>query len=272
MKGAIIGDIVGSRWEFNNIFTKDFQWLDRKKNYFTDDTVMTVAVADAVMKWKESGTKDYEYLRELAIESMQIIGENYPRCGFGGRFIKWIFGDAVPLDSCGNGSAMRVSSVAWFADSLAECIEMAKAVTDISHNHPEGIKGAVCTAVCIYGALHGATKSEIKKTAMQYYPDFKDEKFTVDEIRKTYWHNELSQYTVPQAIQCFLESKNYEEAIRNCISIGGDSDTLGAICGGIAEAFYKKVKGDDEIEWYLDYRLNSVVDKFDEMISKRKSE
>ena len=231
MLGAIIGDIVGSRFEWNNIKTKDFDFLTYKCSA-TDDSIMSLAVAQAILDCKGN----YANLGNAVVSRMQEIGRPYPNCGFGGMFYQWIYSDdPQPYGSFGNGAAMRVSACGFAANSLDEAIALSKAVTEVTHNHPEGIKGAEATAVAIYLAREGKSILEIRDYIdKHYYPM----DFTLDGIRATYEFNETCQNTVPQAIMAFLESTDFEDAIRNAISIGGDSDTLAAITGGIAEAYY----------------------------------
>lgn len=231
MLGAIIGDIVGSRFEWNNHRNKEFD-LFTTECFPTDDSIMTLSVAKAILESKE----DFSDLSEKTENFMQKIGRNYPDCGYGGNFFYWIFSDAPkPYNSYGNGAAMRVSAVGFVANSLEEVKSLSRKVTEITHNHPEGIKGAEATAMAIYLAKIGKDISEIRDFITKNYYTLD---FTLDEIRDTYEFNETSQNTVPQALQAFFESTNFEDAIRNAISIGGDSDTLAAICGGIAEAYY----------------------------------
>ena len=193
---------------------------------------MTLALAKAVLISKP----DYSDLSQNAVECMQSVGRNYPDCGYGGGFRKWMFSDdPKPYNSYGNGAAMRVSAAGFAASSLEEAKELSKKITGVTHNHPEGIKGAEATAVAIYMARNGSSLLEIRDYIdMNYYPM----NFTLDGIRNTYKFNETCQDTVPQALMAFLESIDFEDAIRNAISIGGDSDTLAAICGGVAEAYY----------------------------------
>ena len=244
MLGAIYGDIVGSVYEFNNIRTKNFE-LFSEKSKFTDDTVMTLAVANALVIFDEMTREEncldapsknnLAYFKEILISEMHTTGEKYPHAGYGGRFRFWLKEKQTePYGSYGNGSAMRVSPVAWYANSLEECLGFAKASAEITHNHPEGIKGAVVTAGATYLARTGATMDEIKAFVAKYYKI----DFTLDEIRPTYVFNETCRDTVPQAMQAFFESNSFEDAIRNAISIGGDSDTLAAITGAVAEAYY----------------------------------
>jgi len=227
MLGAIIGDIVGSVYEWNNIKTKDFP-LFSEKCFFTDDTVMTVAVADALLN---GGTTDN------FIDSMKKFGRLYPNSGYGGRFGSWVLSDErEPYNSWGNGSAMRVAPCGWFAKSLDEAETLAEKSAAVTHNHPEGIKGAQATAAAIYLARDGMKKDNIKDYIESKYKY--DLSRTLDEIRPVYRFNETCQETVPEAIIAFLESSSFEDAIRNAISLGGDSDTLAAITGSIAEAYY----------------------------------
>ncbi|MBQ9845420.1 MAG: ADP-ribosylglycohydrolase family protein [Oscillospiraceae bacterium] len=256
MYGAIIGDIVGSVYEFDNIKTKDFP-LFSDKCFFTDDTVMTAAVAKALMLY---GELDTELFRYGLVKTMHEIGNKYINCGYGGKFKVWIrekFDE--PYNSWGNGSAMRVSPVIWYAKTLEEAEILAKATADVTHNHPEGIKGAVVTACAGWLAKNGASKEEIAEYISRHY----DIGFTLDEIRPLYAFDESCQGTVPQAMVAFLESESFEDAIRNAISIGGDSDTLAAITGAVAEGFY----GIDSTivkyaESYLDEELRETVNNF----------
>ncbi|WP_431810739.1 N-6 DNA methylase [Lysinibacillus capsici] len=231
MLGAIIGDIVGSRFEWNNNRSKQFDFLTYKCSV-TDDSIMSLAIAKALLESKA----DYSDLSENAVKYMQSIGVHYPNCGYGSRFRGWIHSDnPKPYGSYGNGAAMRVSSCGFVANSLEEAKQLSKAVTEVTHNHPEGLKGAEATAVAIFLACSGKNLLEIRDyITKNYYPL----NFTLDEIRDSYEFTESCQDTVPQALEAFFESKNFEDAIRNAISIGGDSDTLAAITGGIAEAYY----------------------------------
>lgn len=231
MLGAIIGDIVGSRFEWNNHRSKDFEFLTYKC-FPTDDSIMSLAIAQAILVSK----KDHSDLSKNAIECMQNVGRNYLNCGYGGSFYGWIFSnDPKPYNSYGNGAAMRVSAAGFAANSIEEAKKLSRLVTEVSHNHPEGIKGAEATAVAIFMAKTGSNIFEIRDYIdKNYYPM----NFTLDEIRDTYHFNETCQGTVPQALQAFFESTGFEDAIRNAISIGGDSDTVAAICGGVAEAYY----------------------------------
>lgn len=231
MIGAIIGDIAGSRFEFDNYRKKDFE-LFTPDCFPTDDSIMTVAVGKAILQCGG----DYSRLSQRAVECMQELGRPYPDCGFGGSFYKWIYSDdPQPYNSYGNGAAMRVSGAGFASGSLEEAKELAYKVTAVSHNHPEGIKGAESVAVAIYLAKSGSTKDEI---AAYIRGNYYKTNFTLDEIRPTYEFNETCQNTVPQAFAAFFEADDFEDTIRNAISVGGDSDTLAAIAGSIAEAYY----------------------------------
>lgn len=231
MLGAIIGDIVGSRFEFDNHRSKDFE-LFCDECFITDDSIMSLAIAHAIV----SSKPDYSDLSANAIKYMQIIGRHYPFCGYGGRFQEWMFSDdPMPYKSYGNGAAMRVSAAGFASQSLDEVKKLSRLVTEVTHNHPEGIKGAEATAVAIFMAMSGKDKDEIKAYVEKSY--YKID-FTLDEIRDSYLFDESCQKTVPEALEAFFESTGFEDAIRNAISIGGDSDTVAAITGGIAEAYY----------------------------------
>lgn len=231
MLGAIIGDTVGSRFEWHNHRSKDFDFLTYKCEP-TDDSIMTLAIAKAILKSEGNVNK----LSDLVVRYMQQLGRLYSDAGYGGAFRKWIrSSDPKPYGSFGNGAAMRVSPVGFAAKSMDEAKAMSKAVTKVTHNHPEGLKGAEATTVAIFMALHGKSMLEIRDYIdKNYYPM----NFTLDDIRDSYQFNETCQDTVPQAMMAFFESTGFEDAIRNAISIGGDSDTLAAITGGIAEAYY----------------------------------
>lgn len=261
MIGAILGDIVGSIYEFGNIKTKEFELFD-KECFFTDDSVMTVAIAEALMQYDAINENNIEEFKEKLIDVMHEIGIKYPDCGYGGHFLMWIMlNDRTPYNSYGNGSAMRVSSVGWYARTLEETELIAKATAEVSHNHPEGIKGAVATAGAVFLARTGATMDEIKQYISKYYTI----DFTIDEIRSTYDYDITCQGTVPQAMQAFFESDSFEDAIRNAISIGGDSDTLAAITGAVAEAYYGIPDDLKETALsYLDDRLLDITERFEE--------
>lgn len=237
MIGAIIGDIVGSRFEFNNIKTKYFD-LFAKNSVFTDDTVMTIAVADWFMNAKNRNSQ-----RE-AVEFLHKWGRKFPDVGYGSSFVRWLLrNDYLPYNSCGNGAAMRISPVGFLSKSEDMTKKMSNVITGTTHNHPEGLKGAECTAVMIYRARKGASKEELKEYALSVYPEIAD--LDYEELRRTYEHNlEICQLTLPQAIYCFLISENFEDCLRTTISIGGDCDTTAAISCAIAEAYYKYIPED----------------------------
>lgn len=226
MLGAIIGDIVGSVYEWDNYKAKDFQPLFHPRAFFTDDTVCTVAVADALLNGKDPALTLKEWGRRY-----------WDNGGWGGRFAQWLQSeDITPYGSFGNGAAMRVSAAGHIADSVEEAINLSKRVTEVTHNHPEGLRGAAATAVAIHLALHDNSAENIRsEIAWRFGYNLN---MTVDEIRPGYCFNETCQGTVPQALLCALEAKNYEDAVRNAISIGGDSDTVAAIAGGVAEALF----------------------------------
>ncbi len=236
MLGAITGDTVGSRYEFSPVKTTDFQ-LFGDHTTFTDDTVMTISVAQWLLNDPIHSHKSLE-------QQMVELAKEEPQRGYGGRFFNWLFmprtinkdGIRRPYNSFGNGSAMRVSSVGWMFDTLEETESVAEISASITHNHPEGIKGAQSVAAAIFMARNGKSKKEIKDYIVGKYGY--DLNRTCDEIRPRYGFNETCQGSVPEAIIAFLESHDYESAIRLAVSLGGDSDTQACIAGGIAEAFY----------------------------------
>lgn len=237
MLGAILGDIIGSRFEFRNNIpmnafkSKDFD-LFNKDSKATDDSIMTMAIAKSV--WESH--VDWNSLGKNAIAAMQEFGRKVKYAGYGGSFRNWIWMEKPePYNSFGNGSAMRVSPVAFVAKSLEECHQFAVAVTEVTHNHPEGVKGGVCESECVWLAKNGASKDDIKKYVEENYYDLN---FSIDEIRPSYKWDVTCQGSLPQAIKCFLESNSFEDAVRLAVSLGGDSDTQAAMAGAIAEAFY----------------------------------
>lgn len=257
MTGAIIGDVVGSRFEFDNYKSKDFEMFHTECD-FTDDSVMTLAIAKALQTYGK--ITDYEDFKKHLVEVMHEVGRRYPQCGYGGRFWEWVnYNRTEPYNSYGNGSAMRVSPVGWFAKSLSECEELAKATAEVTHDHPEGIKGAVSVAGAIYLARTRKRMDIIKEYVKRFY----DIDFTLDEIREDYDFYEICQKSVPQAFEAFFESTSFEDTIRNAISIGGDSDTIAAIAGSIAEAYYGV---DEEMKEtalsYLDEYLLEIAESF----------
>ncbi len=261
MLGAIIGDIVGSIYERNNIKTKDFEFF-KDYCFYTDDTVMTVAVATALRKWYFSDKKGgIEQLKQTLIDSMHVFGNAYPNSGYGSRFSVWLRKhERLPYNSYGNGSAMRVSPVAYVAKDIEEVKLLAKATAQVTHNHEEGVKGAEATAVAIFLARKKLPIAEIKKYIEKNYYAMS---FTLEEIRPVYKFDVSCQGTVPPALQAFFESNSFEDAIRNAISIGGDSDTLACITGSVAEAYYG-IPSDIKLKLkdYLDPCLSSIIEDF----------
>lgn len=262
MLGAIIGDIVGSRFEWDNHKSKNFDLFTLGCSP-TDDSIMSLAVAKALLASKE----DWSRLSENAVKYMQEIGRDYPNCGYGGNFFYWILSDnPQPYASYGNGAAMRISAVGFVADSIEQAKYLSQAVTQVSHNHPEGIKGAEAVAIAIFLARKGYSLLEIRNyIERHYYPM----DFTLDQIREAYIFDVTCQGSVPQAFQAFFESENFEDAIRNAISIGGDSDTIAAICGGLAEAYYgipDSIR--QEALSFLDERLLEIVVEFENTYPK----
>ena len=235
MYGAILGDIIGSPFEFDRgDKTKDFKLFSRR-SHFTDDSVMTLAVCEALLKVGQDAT--VKEIEDAVITSMQSWGRRYPHEGYGGYFRCWLTArHPEPYNSFGNGSAMRVSAAGWLYDSLEKTRVVAKATANVTHNHPEGIKGAEATASAIFMARNGSSKEEIKKyIENEFHYDLNR---TLDEIRPSFHMDETCQKTVPEAIIAFLEARDFEDAIRNAVSLGGDTDTLGAITGSIAEAYF----------------------------------
>lgn len=231
MLGALIGDFVGSRFEWENIKTKEFD-LFHPQCDFTDDSIMTIAVAEALSKTAPT----FGDLERQTVQSMLFWGRRYPDKGYGGSFYQWLQNDnPQPYNSYGNGAAMRVSPCGWAGKNIESVKRLAHAVTKISHNHPEGMKGAEATAVAVFLARTGASLDEIRDYIMENYYDVD---FRLDDIRKSYFFNETCQGTVPQAMAAFFESHNFEDALRNAVSLGGDSDTLAAITASVAGAYY----------------------------------
>ena len=256
MIGAIIGDVVGSRFEWNNIKTKDFEFFHEQCE-FTDDSILTIAVGKAIL---ESRRND-EDLSVSAERAFRNASEKYPYADYGCGFRSWLLGCSGPYNSCGNGAAMRVSACGYAAGSIAEAVKMSRAVTGVTHNHPEGIKGAEATAVAVFMARNGISMMVIRDYVIKHYYEID---FTLNEIRPSYSYEDTCQHTVPQAMEAFSESTSYGDAIRNAISIGGDSDTLGAITGGIAGAYWGvphdvRAKGMS----YLDEGLKETVLEFE---------
>ena len=265
MYGAILGDIIGSPYEFDQgTKTKEFP-LFSQYSTFTDDTVMTIAVADAFMDLQFEG----HGAKCKLITSLKKYGRMFPNAGYGARFARWLFlGGKEPYNSWGNGSAMRVSSVAWLYEDVYAVRSAARCSAEITHNHPEGIKGAEATASAIYLARTGSTKEEIKTYIEDNFGY--DLSQSCDEIRPNYHHVESCQETVPEAITAFLEGESFEDVIRTAVSLGGDCDTLTCIAGAIAEGFYGVP---EELKWEcksrLPVELKAVLERFDEVTKRR---
>lgn len=290
MLGAIIGDIVGSIYEFDNIKTKEFEFFQENME-LTDDSVMTLAVAKALMDTLETGSElGFKNLsREISEEKLKLIqnkfgskinpkteleanailrmveiGNKYPYMSYGTRFRYWLE-EPIAYNSFGNGSAMRVSPVAYVAKNIEEVKFLSREVTKVSHNHKEGIKGAEATAVAIFMAKKGSGKEEIKSEMEKYY----SLDFNYEDLVKNYGFDETCQGTVPEALYIFLESEDFEDAIRTAISIGGDSDTLAAIVGSIAEAYYTIPDAIREKALsYMDSFERKIYDEFEKLINK----
>lgn len=255
MIGAIAGDIIGSVYEWNNIKTTDFPLFDRGC-HFTDDTVLTVAVADCILHGGDYASKFKEYYKL------------YPHAGYGGMFHRWARSSSTaPYNSFGNGSAMRVSPAGFAFDSLEQVLSEAERSAAVTHNHPEGIKGAQATATAIYLSRKGMDKQEIRNSIEKRFGYNLSRR--LDDIREEYGFDETCPGSVPEAIIAFIESEGYEDAIRKAVSLGGDSDTIACITGGIAQAFYGGVPQQikDSVYDILDDRLRAVVQEFCETYS-----
>ena len=265
MFGAILGDIIGSPFEFDmGDKTKDFD-LFTKGCGFTDDTVMTIAVAEALMK--VDLTDNDETIKEYIIQSLKFWGLKYPDAGYGARFALWLrLENTEAYNSCGNGSAMRVSAAGWIAETLDEARRLGRLSAEVTHNHPEGIKGAEAISCAIFMARNGSDKEEIKDYMIREFGY--DLSRTCDEIRPEYYHTELCQQTVPEALTAFLEGEDFEDVIRTAVSLGGDCDTLTAIAGSVAEAYYG-VPVDLKYECYerLDDNLSKVLRAFESRVN-----
>lgn len=261
MLGAIVGDIIGSHYEIYTTKKTTFKFF-MPNTCFTDDTVMTLAVA----KWLTDGC----FSKEALVKEMQTLGRKYSdvgALGYGAHFYQWLFDeDPQPYNSWGNGSAMRVSPVGLFAKNLEEALDLAKISAEVTHNHPEGIKGAQAIAACIYLVRIGQTKEEIQQYIESTFGYNLHRK--IAEIRPTYGFDESCQGTVPESIIAFLEGNDFEEVIRLAISLGGDSDTIGAMAGSIAAALYGIPKAiADPCDAYLTPDLRKIMLAFEQIIS-----
>ena len=270
MYGAIFGDIIGSRFEFDRGGkTKDFDLFTRKCNW-TDDSVMTIAIMEALMNaGKEADT---DAIHKECIRSMKKWGQKYPNAGYGVRFFNWVLtDDPEPYGSFGNGSAMRVSAAGWIYDTVERTREVAKATAEVSHNHPEGIKGAECTAAVMFLARTGKSKEEIKEYVSHEF-DY-DLSKTVDELRPLHEHVEWCQDSLPKALASFFEGDSYEDVVRNAVSLGGDTDTLAAIAGAMGDSMYGVpvgiiTKGYD----YLEEDMKDTLNDFQNFLNGTKED
>lgn len=261
MLGAIAGDIIGSIYEHNPIKTTDFP-LFQESCRFTDDTVMTVAVARALME--QDGKSRHDATRAL-IREMQYWGNKYPHAGYGGRFSEWLHTERpLPYNSWGNGSAMRVSAAGWLYETLEQTLSHAQWTAEVTHNHPEGIKGAQAVAAAIYLLRSGKSGEETKVYIRGVFGyDFRK---TLGEIRPAYGFDVSCQGSVPQAMTAFFESSGFEDCLRKAVSLGGDSDTVAAIAGSLAEAYYgipEEIQR--KVHTYMDEEMIEVYRKFLEM-------
>lgn len=267
MYGAIFGDVVGSRFEFDRgPWTKEFEFLTDRCSW-TDDSVMTVAIAEALMNAGKDA--DIEVIRKECIKSMKEWGKKYPDAGYGGRFCGWLFHsrNAEPYGSYGNGSAMRVSAVGWLYDSIERTREVARATAEVTHNHPEGIKGAECTAAVMFLARTGASKEEIKAyVAKEFGYDISE---TLDRMRERHAHIETCQDSLPKALRSFFDGESYEDVVRNAVSLGGDTDTIAAIAGAMAEALYgMPVLIMAEGKTFIPEDMQEVLKRFDKILGR----
>lgn len=262
--GAIAGDVIGSAYEFNPTRDHDFE-LFTPKSSFTDDTVLTMANALWLID-------DEQHTHERLVEIMLDLCRRYPNRGYGGRFANWICDkDPQPYNSYGNGSAMRVSPVGYYAQSLEEALALAKVSAEVTHNHPEGIKGAQATAAAIFLARRGKSKQEIRDYVAQTF-DY-DLSRTLDEIRPTFSFDETCQRTVPEAITCFMEGKDYEDVVRLSVALAGDADTIAAIAGSISSAV-DEVPNDitQQVIALLSEEFCTTLLRFNELVAKREQE
>lgn len=261
MYGAILGDMIGAPYEFDKgNKTKEFPMFT-EKSHFTDDSVITLAVAEALLD-SMGGTE--VQIKDALVRSMQKWGHRYPNAGYGGMFWHWLrVKDPKPYGSFGNGSAMRVAAAGWLYDSLEETRHAARWTAEVTHNHPEGVKGAESVAAAIWLARHGSSKEEIKEYIIREFGYNLSR--TCDEIRPGYHHVETCQQTVPEAFTAFLEETDFEDVIRTAVSLGGDCDTLTCIAGSMAEAMYGvPLRYEAECKTRLPEDLRAVLERFDE--------
>ena len=269
MLGAIIGDIVGSQYEWQNNKSKHFTLFTGACHY-TDDSLMTLAIAQAFTlwrgRWREKG------FQKFVIDKMVEMGRAHQASSWGERFYHWFMYNPVPYNGYGNGAAMRVSPVGWISRSEEDVRYFSRLVTEVSHSHPEGIKGAESVAMAIYLARTGAGMEEIRARMIGYYPEIATLK--VDKIREYCNVDDgtfiTCQRSVPEAIVCFLESESFEDAVRNAVSLGGDADTQAAIAGSIAEAYWGvPIELEDKALGYLLPKLETIYYAFNTVKEKR---
>ena len=279
MLGAIIGDMVGSPYEFHPLKTKDFEIINRKSR-MTDDSYLTIAVCKTLLKhypisFNEEGMTE---IKKDLIKEFVNTWRLHIHAGFGSSFFKWCAhasktGEALPYNSFGNGSAMRISPVGWIANNEGEVKMLSKAVTEITHNHPEGLKGAEAVAMAIYLSLNGYSKEQLRKRMIdEYYPEI--ESYDYEYLVNTVKFSSKCQDSVPQAIYCFLISDSVEDAIRTAISLGGDADTQACIAGAIAEAYYQRDQlsefEDNYLYLMIDPEVEQLIKEFHETIGSSK--
>ena len=262
--GAIAGDVIGSAYEFNPTRDHDFE-LFTPKSTFTDDTVLTMANALWLLE-------DEQHTPERLVNIMLDMCRKYPDRGYGGRFARWIYdSNPQPYDSFGNGSAMRVSPVGYYANSLDEALALAKVSAEVTHNHPEGIKGAQATAAAIFLARQGKTKQEIHDYVEKTFGY--DLSRTLEEIRPTFTFDETCQHTVPEAITCFVEGKDYEDVVRLSVALAGDADTIAAIAGSITSAIDEVPNEISQpVIALLSEEFCTTLLRFNELVAKREQE
>ncbi len=262
--GAIAGDVIGSAYEFNPTRDHDFE-LFTPKSTFTDDTVLTMANALWLLE-------DEQHTPERLVNIMLDMCRKYPDRGYGGRFARWIYdSNPQPYDSFGNGSAMRVSPVGYYANSLDEALALAKVSAEVTHNHPEGIKGAQATAAAIFLARQGKTKQEIRDYVEKTFGY--DLSRTLEEIRPTFTFDETCQHTVPEAITCFMEGKDYEDVVRLSVALAGDADTIAAIAGSISSAIDEVPNEISQpVIALLSEEFCTTLLRFNELVAKREHE
>ena len=270
MLGALVGDVVGSRFEFKDFKSRDFK-LFAPNCKPTDDSLMTLAVAKALLR----AGGDESILAELTVRYMREIARLHPNVGWGGRFYRWVFGiDPTPCNSFGNGAGMRISPVGWVAETEDDVKRLSRIVTEITHGHPEGLLGAEAIAMAVFLARTGRSKEEIyARMVNDYYPEI--DTFTIDGIRPTYEIDDKGLWvtcrgSIPQALRAFFEADSFEGSVRNAISIGGDADTIACMAGAVAEAYYG-VPGEieDELMSFLPPDLESIYYAFGTIKKKR---